>query len=266
MEAMILAAGLGTRLRPMTDTIPKALIDVGGKPMLERVARRLIDAGATRLVVNVHHHADLVRQFIASRDGFGVETVISDESDLLLDTGGALFHAAPLFSGRAPILLHNCDIETEIDLTALYRAHADSSTLATLAVMHRESARYLLFDGPGHLIGYGNAATGFEVRARVPVGDPVRLGFCGIHVISPRIFSLMSGSAFAAMTERRAFPIIPLYMNLVESGETIAGCQTGDVRWIDIGKPEQLALAREHAAERIDAAGARHPDSTPAQP
>lgn len=236
MDAMILAAGLGTRLRPLTDRIPKALVDIGGMPILERVARRLIEAGATRLIVNVHHHAELVRRFVEERNGFGVETLISDESELLLDTGGGLAHAAPLFHRDASFLLHNVDVLTGVDLGALYREHVAGDALATLGVMARDAARYLLFDEEGSLCGHGNEATGVEKRAREPIGGTTRLGFSGIHAISPRIFDLI--------TERGVFSIVDVYMRLAGAGERIVAHRIDGAEWIDIGKPEQLEAAR----------------------
>jgi NDP-sugar pyrophosphorylase family protein len=236
MDAMILAAGLGTRLRPLTDTIPKALVDIGGVTMLERVARRLVDAGATRLIVNVHHHADVLRRFIADHDLFGAEVVISDESDLLRDTGGALAYAAPFFRRDAPFLLHNVDVVSDIDLRSLYRAHCESGPLATLAVMNRDTSRYLLFDQSGLLCGYGNERTGMEKIVRPPAGATERLGFSGIHAVSPRIFELL--------TEQGIFSIIEVYLRLAAAGERIEAFRVDGARWTDIGKPEQLAAVR----------------------
>ncbi|MDB5034677.1 MAG: Nucleotidyl transferase [Chlorobi bacterium] len=232
---MIFAAGLGTRLRPLTDTLPKALIPVAGVPMLQRVAARLIGAGATRLIVNVHHHAGMIADVIEECHGFGVETIISDESDLLLDTGGGLRHAARFFRNDASFLLHNSDIISDIDLARLYRAQCEREPLATLAVMERETSRYLAFDETGELCGYGNSATGFQEMARQPVGGLRRLGFCGVHAVSPRIFG--------NITEEGAFSIIPLYMRLLREGESILAHRVDGALWIDIGKPEQLSRA-----------------------
>lgn len=252
MEAMIFAAGLGTRLRPLTDNLPKALVEVRGVPMLERVARRLVEAGAERLVINAHHHAGQIAAFVESRDGFGVEAIISDESAELLDTGGGLLYAARHFRSSAPFILHNADVYTGIDLRAMYAAH-DERTLATLAVMGRDSSRYLLFDRSARLTGYGNAATGFEHRVHDGhygeegggVAEPEetalqRFGFCGIHVISPRIFELIE--------ERGSFPIIPLYMRLARAGHRIAGHDVGSALWIDIGTIDRLEHANSLAS------------------
>lgn len=236
MDAMILAAGLGTRLRPLTDDRPKALIEVGGVPMLERVARRLIAAGATRLIVNAHHFADRIVSFVRERDGFGVETYVSDESGQLLDTGGGLLNAVQFFRRDAPFLLHNSDILCDCDLPALYKSHVRESPLATLAVMRRDSSRYLLFDREHGLCGYGNAATGLQRWTADPVDDAVRFGFCGIHVISPRIFDLIE--------ERGAFSIIELYLRLATNRERILPFEIDGDIWIDIGKPDQLDRAR----------------------
>jgi NDP-sugar pyrophosphorylase family protein len=237
MDAMILAAGLGTRLRPLTDTLPKALVDVGGRPMLEHVARRLVEAGATRLIINAHHHADQIARFVEERNGFGVEVFISDESEQLLDTGGGLKHAARYFRRDMPFLLHNVDVFSDLDLIGLHRSQQKSDRLATLAVMARETSRYLLFDRDEILCGYGNSVTGIERRVRQGREPIERLGFSGVHAIDPRIFALTSESG--------AFSIIELYMRLAESGEPIGSFRIDESSWIDIGRPEQLARARQ---------------------
>ncbi|HVK39305.1 MAG TPA: nucleotidyltransferase family protein [Candidatus Kapabacteria bacterium] len=236
MDAMILAAGLGTRLRPITEEIPKALVEVGGVPMLQLVAERLIDAGATRLVVNIHHHPQQVIDFIRAHDGFGVETVVSDESGDLLETGGALLKAAPLLRRDAPFFLHNVDVMTDIDLESMVAGHVAHDPLATLAVMQREAKRYLLFDEEQNLCGFGNAETGLHREARPPVGATERLGFSGVHVLSPRILGMI--------TETGAFSIIPMYMRLVSEGHSIRAHRVDTSAWIDIGRPEQLEQAR----------------------
>lgn len=233
---MILAAGLGTRLKPLTETTPKALVEVGGVPMLKLVAERLVRAGATRLIVNVHHHPEQIIRFIDDNDGFGVETHVSDESGELLDTGGALAHASGLLSRDAPFFLHNVDVVTDIDLPAMYRAHTDADPLASLAVMRREATRYLLFDEEGSLCGFGNSSTGLHRDARTPVGATERLGFSGVHVLSPRIMDMI--------TETGAFSIIALYMRLA-SDNIIRAHRVDEARWIDIGRPEQLERARQ---------------------
>ncbi len=238
MQAMIFAAGYGSRLRPLTDTLPKALVSVEGIPMLERVARRLVAAGATRIVINAHHFADQIHRFVGENDGFGVETIVSDESEELLDTGGGLLRAFELLRDDEPVLLHNVDVYTDLDLAWFYNAFDADQSLALLATNTRSSSRYLLFDSIG-LVGYGNSATGFENRARPLVGEPEQHPFCGLHVIDPGMRD--------KITERGVFSIIPLYMRLVAEGEVISSQSIDPALWIDIGRPEQLERARAHA-------------------
>jgi NDP-sugar pyrophosphorylase family protein len=241
MDAMILAAGLGTRLRPLTDRIPKPLIPVGGVPMLERVARRLIAAGADRLIVNTSHLSEQVEAFLAARDGFGVEWRVSREPGEPLETGGAILQGAPLFRKDAPFFLHNADILTDLPLAAMYRAHELGPALATVAVMERETSRHLLFDDVG-LVGRSDAKKGIELRAREAVGKVRKLAFGGVHVISPRIFGLL--------TETGAFSILDPYLRLAAAGETIVPFRVDAFTWVDIGRPEQLQAAHT-MAERL---------------
>lgn len=237
MTGMILAAGRGTRMKHITEQIPKALVEVGGRTMLERTAVRLIQAGVTRLVINVHHHADQIRQFVQDRNGFGAQVLISDESDALLDTGGALKRAAELIGRDAgPFVLHNVDVLTDIDLGGLYRAHTASGALATLAVMRRDSSRYLLASPAGDLCGRGNRAAGTQECPVGSVREATPVGFCGIHIISPQIFGLMP--------EAEAFPLIDLYMQLLGRGYRIATQNVDGALWMDIGSPERLERAR----------------------
>lgn len=233
MDAMILAAGLGTRLRPLTDHTPKALIEVGGVTILEGIARRLVAAGADRIIVNVHRHADRIEAFLDGLD-LGVEILVSREVERPLETGGGLLHAAPLFRREAPFYLHNGDIVTEIDLAGLYETHGPDR-LATLAVGRRDTSRYLLFDEQG-LRGWENVATGEGVRCREEIGMTVRWPFAGIHVISPRIFE--------QITESGAFSIVDLYLRLAAQGEKILPWDAGDALWLEVGSPARLEAAR----------------------
>ncbi len=232
MDAMILAAGLGTRLRPLTYEVPKALVEVGGEPVLEKVARRVVDAGADRIVVNVSPHAERIRAYIDERGGWGVDVRVSEEPDGPLETGGGLLAAAPLFRGDRPILLHNADILTELDLRALYGAH-DPGSLMTLAVRPATSERYLLFDDEG-LVGF--AYDGGERRARPSQGAEHRLDYLGIAVVSPRLTSLME--------ETGKFSIFTPLMRLVAAGERVAPYDAAGARWCDIGTPDDLERAR----------------------
>ena len=193
MKALVFAAGLGTRLKPLTDTTPKALVPVGGVALLERVMRKLVAVGYNDIVINVHHFADQIRDFVAAHDNFGVKVSFSDETDLLRETGGGIRHAAPLLEGGSePILVHNVDILSNLDL-AWFRAQHQAGDLSTILVSDRPTQRYFLFDDAGLLVGWTNIATG-EVRSPYAGIDPdccTRLAFAGIHCISPDIFPLM---------------------------------------------------------------------------
>lgn len=232
LDAMILAAGLGTRLRPLTHDVPKALVEVGDVPVLDLVAARVIAAGADRIVVNVSPHADRIRRHIRARDGWGADVRVSEEPDGPLETGGGLLAAAPLFRNDGPILIHNADILTDLDLGALLRAH-DDRALATLAVRDATGDRYLLFDDEG-LVGYEFAGT--EHRAREPVGPERRMDFLGVQVVSPRLLALMA--------ETGKFSIFTPYMRLTRAGERVRAHDVGTVRWTDIGTHEELERAR----------------------
>jgi NDP-sugar pyrophosphorylase family protein len=236
VDAMILAAGLGTRLRPLTDHTPKALIDVGGMPIIERVARRLIAAGADRLIVNTAYLAQQIEDYVRSMDGFGAEAVFSREDPGPLETGGALLAAQGLFRGDAPFFLHNADILSDIPLGAMYAAHGEAGDpLATVAVLDRPTTRRLLFDDAG-LLGRTDEGKELDLRVRPPRGEVRALPFAGIHVISPRIFELL--------TERGAFSILDPYLRLAGAGERILPFRVDGHTWIDIGRPEQLEQAR----------------------
>jgi N-acetyl-alpha-D-muramate 1-phosphate uridylyltransferase len=235
MDAMILAAGLGTRLRPLTDTLPKALVPVGGVPMLERVARRLVAAGADRLIVNVHHHADQVRRFIRERGGFGVEVLVSDEPDVPLETGGGVLHARDLFRADAPFLLHNVDVISEIDLAAMLDRHRTSGALVTLAVSDRPSDRLLRFDRLGLQARVDRGRRTVEA-ARAASGSVVDLAFAGVHVVAPGFLE--------QVTERGAFSIMAPYLRLAGAAQSILPYHIGDALWLEMGDPERLARAR----------------------
>jgi len=232
---MLFAAGLGTRLRPLTDHTPKALVEVGGVPILERVARRVIAAGADRLIVNVHHFAEQVEAYVRARDGWGVEVVFSREEGAPLETGGGLLRAEPLFRKDAPFIVHNADILTDLPLREMYAAHRESGALATLAVMERETSRHFLFDDRG-LLGRTDARKGLELRARPAEGPVRKLAFGGVHVISPEFFPLV--------TERGAFSILDPYLRLAGEGERILPFRVDGALWLDIGSPAQLEAAR----------------------
>jgi N-acetyl-alpha-D-muramate 1-phosphate uridylyltransferase len=232
---MILAAGLGTRLAPVTDTLPKALVPVGGTPMLERIAVRLVKAGADRLIVNVHHHANLIRQFIQEREGFGVDVRISEELDAPLETGGGVLHARQHFRADAPFFVHNVDVVSDMPLEAMYSGHEPGTTLATLAVSDRISSRRLQFDERG-LCGRVDLRSDQVESVRPPVGETLSLAFAGIHVISPEFFELVD--------EAGAFSIMTPYLRLAAAGHSILPYHTGGALWLEVGDPERLERAR----------------------
>lgn len=244
MEAMILAAGLGTRLRPLTDTIPKALVPVRGRPLLSHVIDRLVAAGVTRILVNTCHHAEQVSDWLARHAPPGIEIALSPEPDGPYDTGGGLLAAAPLFREQGPILLHNVDVLSEIpldELLAVHRAAREASAgkvLASVAVQDRRSNRQLLFDAEG-LMGWENRGPEGVVVAsqqvREPVGQVRRWSFTGIHVLEPAIFGL------AERTGR--FSIVSWYLDLARRGYTVQAVDMSACRWLDVGTPERLAEA-----------------------
>jgi NDP-sugar pyrophosphorylase family protein len=238
MRAMILAAGIGSRLRPLTDGIPKALVEVAGLPMIEWVIRRLAAAGVSAVVVNLFHFGERIAEFLAARRNFGLRIEFSREAELL-DTGGGLKRAAWFFDDGRPFFLHNVDVLSEIDLQALLLFHQRSGALATLAVQRRPSARQLVFDREGRLCGRV-APEGAE-WVRDPGGEADRLAFTGVQVIEPAIFP--------RMTETGAFPITRTYLRLAGEGERIVAFRADGNYWQDIGSPEKLERARRHAAE-----------------
>lgn len=239
---MIFAAGLGSRLRPLTDHMPKALVPVAGKPMLERVILRLKEAGFNDITINIHHFGEQIIDFLHANDNFGVDIHISDERDRLLDTGGGIKKARPLLESREPFLVHNADILTDLDLNAFYRHHLESKADATLLVSERKTSRYLLFDGNCHLHGWINKSTG-EVKPEgflYKEGDYQELAFGGLHVISPSIFRYMENEQWTGK-----FSIIPFYVDVCREAR-IQGYAGDNKKWFDVGKPETLAKAEEY--------------------
>lgn len=236
MKAMIFAAGLGTRLRPLTDRMPKALVPVGGVPMLERVIVKLKAAGFTGFVVNVHHFASQIEDFLAENRNFGVHIDISRETEQPLETGGGIRRAEPFLKGGR-FLVHNVDMLSDLDVRK-FMAADDPASLATLLVTDSEDAdRFLLFDDSMRLAGWTNVRTG-EVRSPYPDFDPSkcrRLSFCGIHIISPEVFELMRGWP-------EKFSITDFYLRFAAAQE-IRGVYVSDLRIIDIGSPGKLAEA-----------------------
>jgi mannose-1-phosphate guanylyltransferase len=237
MKAMILAAGLGTRLRPLTNDRPKALVEVAGRTLLEITLRRLQSFGIREVIVNVHHFADLIVKFL-KKDHFGMRIEISRE-DVLLDTGGGLKKAAWFFlenSNDEPFLLHNVDVLSTIDLNHMTEFHRKHGALATLAVQHRKTSRYLLFDEHSQLCGRQAGENGPPEIVRHSEKTQ-RLGFSGVHVISPRLLPLM--------TEQDVFSIIPSYLRLTGQGEKILAFPADNFYWRDLGNPKNITQAEQ---------------------
>ncbi|HEX6306802.1 MAG TPA: sugar phosphate nucleotidyltransferase [Longimicrobiales bacterium] len=236
MDAMIFAAGLGTRLRPLTHALPKALVDIGGIPILEHVARRLVAAGADRLIINTHPHPEQIHRFVRERGGFGVEVVFSHEPERPLDTAGGLYHARSHFRRDSPFFIHNCDVFSDVDLRALHAAHcAAADRVATLAVLPPSPERFLIFDDDG-LCGYAPRGVGDPVFVRACRGAPHRRDFSGIHVAGPALLDTLTGESPPS--------IIMHYLELARAGMNVARHDQLNAEWRDIGTHEQLAVVR----------------------
>ena len=246
MKAMILAAGLGTRLRPLTNDRPKALVEVAGRTLLEITIARLREFGVSEVIVNVHHFADMVVEYLTKNKNFGMRIEISREDDLL-DTGGGLRKAAWFFlenSRDDPFILHNVDVISTIDLSSMVQFHKERKALATLAVQARETSRYLLFDeylrlagrlsGQTHEAEFVRPAQQLEIQA---------LAFSGIHIISPRLLPMM--------TEDGAFSIITSYLQFAKQGEPIIGFRSDEYYWRDLGRPENVAQAEKDFRDKV---------------
>lgn len=241
MKVMLFAAGLGTRLRPLTDTMPKAMVPVGGRPLIDIVLNHLIAQGATEVVVNVHHFAQQIIDYIDKRH-WQVPITISDESRKLLNTGGGLRKAEHLFtSNTAPILIHNVDILSNASIKSLYQNNQEAD--ATLLVSSRQTQRYLLFDDEMRLKGWTNIATG-EVKSPFTNLDMERLhkyAFSGIHLFSPRLFALME-------REPEAFSIMDFYLEACAKAD-IRGVVQPDLKLLDVGKLGTLNEAEHYVKE-----------------
>lgn len=236
MRAMILAAGLGTRLRPLTDDRPKALVEINGRSLLEIALARLRHFGIDDVIVNVHHFADKVVDHLQARANFGMNVVVSRE-DILLDTGGGLKKAAWFFrqdGGDEPFVVHNVDVLSSIDLNRMVEAHRTRNALATLAVQGRDTTRHLLFDENLQLCERETPGRDGSSKSS-SLSQVIPLGFCGIHVLSPRIFALMP--------EAGVFSIIPTYLRLAAQGQPILGFRADEYYWRDLGTPENLTQA-----------------------
>jgi len=243
---MILAAGLGTRLRPLTDDRPKALVEVAGRTLLEITLSRLRTFGVRQVIINVHHFADMVVDYLKRNDDFGMRIEISRE-EALLDTGGGLKKAAYFFLDNSsrldePFILHNVDVISTIDLGCMAEFHAEHQALATLAVQERETSRYLLFDEQLRLCG---RRAGREQNAELIRSSPQlkALAFSGVHIISSRLLSMM--------IEEGAFSIITSYLRLASQGENILAFRADSYYWRDLGRPENVVQVERDLKTRV---------------
>ena len=245
MKAMILAAGLGTRLRPLTGDRPKALVEINGRTLLEITLSRLRNVGVCQVMINVHHFAEMIVEYLKANDNFGMNIEVSRE-EVLLDTGGGLKKAAYFFvdSSRPedPFIVHNVDVLSTIDLRRMVQFHNENEALATLAVQNRKTSRYLLFDGQRQLCGRrsGDDQAPELVRS---CQQAHALAFSGIHVISPRLLAMM--------TEDGAFSIITTYLRLAAQGEKILAFRADEYYWRDLGRPENVAQAAQDLKQKV---------------
>jgi len=250
MKAMILAAGLGTRLRPLTDHRPKALVEVAGRTMLEITLSRLRAFGIRDVIINVHHFPGMILDYLKANNNFGMRIEVSRE-EILLDTGGGLKRASYFFqedsvSNETPFILHNVDVISTIDFRHMVQFHSENEALATLAVQDRKTSRYLLFDDQLRLLGRRSGPDQEDGRKDELVRSSQSveaLAFSGIHVISPRIF--------AKMTEEGVFSIINSYVRLAASGEKVLAFRADDYYWRDLGRPDDLLQAEEDFRQRV---------------
>jgi len=248
MKAMIFAAGLGTRLKPLTDTLPKALLPLAGKTLLQWQIEQLKAAGIPDIVVNIHHFGQQIIDYLAANSNFGCTIQVSDEREALLETGGGLLKASALLGEGSPILVCNVDILSNIDLKQLIAAHKPEN-LATVVVSNRETQRYLLFDGEGVLHGWTNRKTGEFRPSAAANEDLVPMAFSGMQIVSPRFFDALRHTRDEKGDK---FSLIDAYLSVVErNAGTIRAFVPRNYRMMDVGKIDQLTEA-EHFAESLN--------------
>ncbi len=236
MKAMVLAAGLGTRLGEHTLNKPKALVEIGGKPLLAHILEKLQANGFQEVVINVHHFASQIISYLEAND-FKMKILVSDETNKLMDTGGGILNAKSFLEGNEPFLVHNVDILSDVNLKKLIDYHNEEKPLATLAVGERKSSRYFIFDETMKLVGWKNNLTGKAVIPTPGIGILKNFAFAGIHVISPSIFNLIK--------TKGAFSIVDAYLSLC-SNHLIVGYDTTNSFTLDVGKPQNLEKAEEY--------------------
>lgn len=235
MKAIILAAGLGTRLFPLTKDKPKALVEVQGKPLIQHQLEKLKKEGFSQVLINIHHFGDLVIDFLKKHQNFGLDIQISDERNELLDTGGALRKARDFIRGDEPVFIHNVDVLSNISINEMLNTHRSSGAIATLAVRKRKTSRYLLFNDQNQLCAWENVKTG-EKKGEWLSSNLIQAAFSGIHIISPQCIDLFPDEA--------AFSIIDFYLDVIKS-HTVGAYFHDKSVWLDVGKPETLAEAEK---------------------
>ncbi|MGB0864069.1 MAG: nucleotidyltransferase family protein [Saprospiraceae bacterium] len=231
MKAMIFAAGLGTRLRPLTNDRPKAMVEINGMPLLEIIIRRLKHFGYREIIVNVHHYSEMIIHFLKEKNHFDIDISVSDETGMVLETGGGLQKASWFFEDGEPFLVHNVDILTDLNYHDLMAFHHQNKAIATLATRNRTTSRYLLFN-ENVLSGWKNIKTGEVKMSRGVLEEMKSLAFSGIHIIDPKLFSHFRRTG--------KFSIIDTYLDVAKT-EKIVGFDHSDGIWLDVGKPEALA-------------------------
>ena len=239
---MILAAGYGTRLKPLTNKIPKALIKINQTPLLELIIRKLIATGVNETIINTHHHAEQIVTFIKEKKNFGIRIEFSKESEIL-GTGGGLKQAAHFFDDGKPFFLHNVDILSTIDLSEMYQYHLERDALVTLAIKKRETKRYFIIDETNFICGHEDTYKNVTRIKRTPRGKTELMPFCGIHVISPKIFEYLNQTG--------KFSIVDVYLDLIARGLPVIGYPVEDIYWEDIGKLDTL----EEVQDEIERGG-----------
>jgi MurNAc alpha-1-phosphate uridylyltransferase len=236
MKAMIFAAGLGTRLRPLTNDRPKAMVEINGMPLLEIIIRRLRHYGYREIIVNVHHYSEMIIDFLKEKKHFGIDISVSDETGMVLETGGGLQKASWFFEDGAPFLVHNVDILTDLNYHDLMAFHHQNKAIATLATRNRTTSRYLLFNNKNVLSGWKNIKTEEVKMSRGAFEEMNPFAFSGIHIIDPKLFT--------HFTRTGKFSIIDTYLDVAKT-EIIAGFDHSDGIWLDVGKPDALAKGRD---------------------
>lgn len=264
MKALVFAAGLGTRLGDFTKEHPKALVDVDGTPMLARVLLKLRDAGITDVTVNVYHFAQQIKDYLAANGNFGMNLHVSDETGMLLETGGGMLAAARYLDSDEPVVVHNADILTDFPLAEMIARHRATGADATLLVAERDTARYIMFAPDGRMDGWTNISTGqCRPDGFMPQRGMLRRAFGGVHVVSPRIFSalasyndaLVDAGATADAHGVSRFSIMDFYIDCCRELQLHAYEPSQPYRWCDIGKPDSLARARELFGKNGNATG-----------